>query len=1112
MQGQAAFAQSITPQNFGAPIQPAPQTQPTQSPFAAMANFAGQVAGGYGAITGQMPGTTGYNQAMEQMQLQGMGAIAGPGSPFPMNQMFTGMQQQFATNRMLEQQFQHVRPGGRGFTPTQQLQIGAGMQQMAGQTPFVGMGELTQVMQQGSQMGQFSGVRDVQGVMRKTRELLKNWQDIAVELNTTLSEAGKIAGQLQQMGIFRSGQQAQALRQMGGMAAVTGIGVTQQAQMGALGAQMAPQMFGQGVGVRAAGAQAMQSQVQAVGAAAQFGVISQEQIFEATGQTGMAGQAALAQRMNQGAARFMKRGRGKVTMAAFVDPDTMQIDDAAVQRFMSGNMNLGEIQRRAGQNTAKMGYVKWSANRARMSAEFTAETGGLGHLALMRSYLGEGVMEDTERSRLILSRKTGMSQSEIDPMMNMLRELPMMQNRMRNEMRMVGKQREQSQRWNQYGPQAQLEKQKQKLRDAVLGPIDELRSGLQQAFTEAVEGEINQAMGVNQKFVSEATRDAYTASVRGGRGTEAAFMKSLRGGGLGPTQREQAQLGLFRGGTAAISELDALRAPGTLSMTGMRQRGAAGTFGRLMAGIGEQGRKLVGREGIGGFLGRQLMRASALAGGGAGAPDVAGSAQLANAYSTGNFGKDVLDELNMDSAAFEKAVNNDRVSRILVGGGDLQDKVGRVKDELNLDSDEQARAVISKVSKTKNYIDDIEFLSPKGTSGAQARNISEAMKDYINNVVGRDAKGQGAAAMRAGAGQWLANTELQRMVAKGAEPAAIMARAKAIYGEEAGKFFGLATTATAGVEEAARQQGMSADELMRQRIGIAGKLTRAAEGTELIRRMHESTAEDFAEARRSGTFQEVLAREKAGLAAGGRKGTRGVMVGLLARAGALYKGADLSKDTELLMVHSEMDSINSQILGMKPGDIDQMVIMARQGGMGAWANQMESATGRMRDIKKGTTKQARKRAAELALGGAAGAFEDILSKRGAKNRYELMAQRLEGMSEEQLTALGIQRPTDLAKRLRDIGGAGKDELAMTIATQESKLQKAEETAIEPKETEQEQLKEAQRNSYKDLSYIARDMFSVRMALGGAGGLRVKVTNEDDGPESEEKVATGGAKE
>jgi hypothetical protein len=1069
-----------------------------------MANFAGQVAGGYGAITGQMPGTAGYNQAMEQAQLQGMGAIAGPGSPFPLNQMFTGMQQQFATNRMLEQQFQHVRPGGRGFTPTQQLQIGAGMQQMAGQTPFVGMGELSQVMQQGSQMGQFSGVRDVQGVMRRTRELLKNWQTIAVELNTTLSEAGKIAGQLQQMGIFRSGQQAQALRQMGGMAAVTGIGVQQQAQMGALGAQMAPQAFGQGVGVRAAGAQAMQSQMQAVGAAAQFGVISQEQIFEATGQTGMAGQAALAQRMNQGAARFMKRGRGKVTMAAFVDPDTMQIDDAAVQRFMSGNMNLGEIQRRAGQNASKMGYVRWRANRGRMAAAFTAETGGLGHLALMRSFLGEGVMEDTERSRLILSRQTGMSHSEIDAMMPMLRELPMMQNRMRNEMRMVGKQREQAQRWNQYGPQAQLEKQKQKLRDAVLGPIDELRSGLQQAFTEAVEGEINQAMGVNQKFVSEATRDAYTASIRGGRGTEAAFMKSLGG----PTAQ---QLDMFRGGTAAISELGALREPGTLSLTGMRQRGAAGTFGRLMAGIGEQGRKLVGEGGIGGFLGRQLMRAATAMGGGELPPDVAGSAELANAYNTGNFGKDVLDELKMDSAAFEKAVNNDRVSQILIGGGDLQDKVGRVRDELNLASDEQARAVIARVSKTKNYIDDIEFLSPKGTSGAQARNISEAMKGYINNVVGKDARGQSATVMRAGAGQWLANTELQRMIAKGADPSEVMARAKGIYGAEAAQFFQMAMTPSAGVEELARQRGVSADELLRQRIAVAGKLSRAAEGTELVRRMHESTAEDFAEARRTGTFQEVLAREKAGLGAGGRKGTRGVMVGLMARAGALYKGADLSKDDELLMVHSEMDSVNQQILSMAPGDIDQMVVMARQGGMGAWANQIESASGRMRDIKKGTTGRARKRAAELTLGGAAGAFEDIISKRGAKNRYELMAQRLEGMSGEQLEALGIQDPNSMAKRLRDIGGAGKDELAKTIATQEMKIQQAEQTAIEEKEQEKTQLAEAQRGSYKDIGYIARDMFSVRMALGGAGGLKVKVTNADGGEDDEEVVPPPGKK-
>ena len=277
MQNQAAFAQAITPAGYGVPMQPAQPmqpVQPTQSTAMQGLMTATQIMGGYGAVKNAMPGSAGYNQAMDQLQMQAMGMIASPNTPV-LGHVFQGMQQQYGVNRMLEQNFQFQRPGmGRGFTPSQQLQIGAGMRGIAAETPFVGMPELTQMMQQGAQMGQFQGIRDVQGVMRRTRELLKDWQTVATELNLTLQEAAKVSNQLKQMGVFRSGQQAAAIQGLATTAAISGQSVQGLIQAGAMGAQAGHQFFGQGIGVRRQAGAALRTQMGLIGTAQQAGVMS----------------------------------------------------------------------------------------------------------------------------------------------------------------------------------------------------------------------------------------------------------------------------------------------------------------------------------------------------------------------------------------------------------------------------------------------------------------------------------------------------------------------------------------------------------------------------------------------------------------------------------------------------------------------------------------------------------------------------------------------------------------------------------------------------------------------------------------------------------------------
>jgi hypothetical protein len=1052
MQGQASYAQGITPQNFGAPIQPMTAPQPTQSPFATAANAASQIWGGYGAVTGQMPGSMGQQQAMDQMQMSAMGLIAGPSTPFPVNQMFTGMQQQAVLNRTLEQNFQQVRPGGRGFTGTQQLAVGAGLNQLATQTPFVGMGEITQLMGQGAQLGQYQGMKDATQVIKRTRELLKDWRDIAVELNTTMSEAQQIMGQVKQLGVFRPGQQKQMIQGMATTAAMTGIGVQQQMQMGAVGAQLAPQYFGQGVGVRQAGAAAMQSQLQMIGVAQKAGVVSEEQIFEATGQTGAQGQMAFAQKMNLQSAKFMKKGRGKVTLAAFVDPDTMQIDQNMVQKFMSGNMNLGEIERRAGQNASKMGYVRWRANQGRMAAAFTEETAGLGHLALMRSFMGEGVMEDTERSRLILARHTGMSQADVDAAMPMLRELPMLQNRMRNETRMVSKQRQQAQQWNQYGPQAQMERQKEKLRQAVLGPIDQLRQGIQQAFVQSFEEAINEATGENEQAVSQATQNLMGTMIRGGVGSQQATARYERARGL-----TTGDLRAFQKGSGKLLDMqESMRGPGVLAQLGAAFKGGAGgnfkyagPGGMLGGGLG--GMIKAGREmGIGklwrGGMGEITDKAQGLVGklgdylAGKSVEEMqrnmptAGSDVLAKAYNTGVFGPDAMKELFPDgkgTSEFEGWTKDDRVGQAIVMGTDYADKLDRVKKLTGYD-DEKARAVLAKVSNTSDVLAKIDFLSPSGKSEGTIRTAKDAMKAYIKYGAGAE-EGRYRAEIEANASSWVNDSKLQKMVAEGKSLTEISLQAEKVGGKAAAAFMQQQLGGTV-MDEAGNPRQMSAEEkaAARARFGTAGDVQLLMESRGAIQKAYMSQAEDVAKAMEEGTYQEAMkgaaGTKRAGLVAG--------LASAFGKYGLTGKGAT---EKDLAAFRDEVQEINTQMLSQSPGDISATVALMRSAGMGSSANQLEIAAGIQQDIRKGSIGQAREKGVRMLLGRSAAGFEDLLSQKGAK-KFEKIALRMadEGFGQDE-----IDKVMAMAKAGKDDITKFVDEKTAQVALYEENKQKDE---------------------------------------------------------------------
>lgn len=1056
MQNQAAYAQGITPVGYGvpmAPLQPMQPAQPSPSPFVGGLMTAAQIMGGYGAVKNAMPGSAAYNQAVDQMQMQAVGMVAGPSSPWPLNQVFQGMQQQYGVNRMLEQNFQFMRPGlGRGFTPVQQLQVGAGMRGIASETPFLGMPELTQLMQQGAQMGQYSGIRDVQGVMRRTRELIKDWQTVATELNLTLQEAARVSNQLKQMGVFRSGQQAAAIQGLATTAAISGQSVQGLIQAGAMGAQAGHQLFGQGIGVRRQAGAVMTTTMGMIGTAQQAGIISQEQLFEATGMTGEQGQAALGQRIAMESARFLKKGRGKVTMAAFVNPDTMQIDDAAVNRFMSGNMSISEIERRANQNKSKMGYVKWNANKARLGAEFSQETGGMGELALMRSWLGEGVMEDTDRSRLILSRKTGFSQAEIEAIMPMMRELPMIQNRIRNETRMVEKQRAAAERWNQYGPQAQFERQKGKIRDAIVGPIDDLRGEMQRAFVEALDGAIQEGYEQNQQTVSEATRDLFARAARGDTQAE----QQVRAGGTFAGSR---RMELFKSGTALLARHTELSRPGTFTLAGLRERGPGGTYREAMGQLARGGAALTGK--LGGFGGNRFQDLVEKMGGLRGPMELVKDEQLYNAYTTGKFDDTTITEkLGFASRAqFNSLVNDQEVAVIMGGGGTLQDKMDAIKKLPGVENNEQARAIMAKVSNDKGYLDKLGFMSPSGKSSGMNQTIKQQQQAYID-LVTKAAGLSGQENIKTSAGAWLADAELQQMAKEGKEAGEITKRATDKYGAAAGKFVGAALTVKGGTTL----------------FGLAGEAQWALEGAELTKRRFESQREDIKARMDKGGFLESL---QATTERGARKGAtrEEAAAGRAAKVMKSYAQTvgkyDLSNPEEAQKYRDEMDRINSDILSMPAGDLNQFVKLARQNNLTDVANDIEAAAGRKKDLMR-NEKKARAAAARTLLGDKAGEYEWLIGDEGLTRKGLEELKGAKGLDEGQ------------REELAKLATMTHEELAAYVAEKGMKLADYEQIAISDKQAEDEHNRILEKQSWQAMANMDQNIQVLTRTLTQTG--------------------------
>lgn len=335
-----------------------------------------------------------------------------------------GMQDQFGVNQMLRNNFNFVGGGGfmgRGFSVGQMNQIGGMMYNIARQDPFTNMSELTQLTAMGNQMGMFIGVRDVQAFSKKFKEMLATLKTVQQELGGSLQDALNFVQQAKASGIYNPidrGLFASVVRRTADIAGVSQSTVLQMTQYGS---QLSRSLGGTG----AQGAIGASRALQQVGAAMNLGVMSQSMLAEATGGLdGEQGMMAFSQNLMERAARMTRTGYGRYSIFALSNREGTGIDSNAMARYISGDMSLSEIRRRAYENVHRMGRPRAVRNEGLLRAAAIQEGGALFSVRRIMDQLGErALMADDDTLGAVLQRRYRMSRAEANAVTAMMRNM-----------------------------------------------------------------------------------------------------------------------------------------------------------------------------------------------------------------------------------------------------------------------------------------------------------------------------------------------------------------------------------------------------------------------------------------------------------------------------------------------------------------------------------------------------------------------------------------------------------------------------------------------------------------------------------------------------------------
>ena len=504
----------------------------------------------------------------------GVGAVAGAGlmaAGYVGGQFMQGAQQQQQLHQVLRNTFQVPNQyGGAGFSRAGMSEIGSTFRQMTTEQgpmgQMVGFEELGRLASNMGRMGMAQGVRDAHDFSDKFKQMVRSLKEIATEMGTSLEEAQKMMGAMRSSGVFGAGKAAQFAHMIRGGAHAGGLATSELTGMMNIGSQISRSVGGRGV----AGAQAGIETLTNIGVAQQLGVLSEEDIYNATGLTGAEGRRAMATQQLSNTAQFLKGGLGRRFLAAIAG-GRGSLDQGSVDEFMAGGVGTGRTMQMAHRNLAKIGRADFIRNEGRLRGEAMKQFGGLAPAMVLRGWLqqrGIDINEDNDRAMIFTQRRLGMGTDEAEMMVRMARQLPSLM----REREVAGREdqfmRAAQQREAGHGLSG-LKRKFEKARADVQAGLQEAGATWFSEVSEDVERFVNKLTGDSLQVYRRDVARALQESRQGGAIGRGAFQRVAGRGIVSEGMFSRASSGLnlgFGGGGGGLSsaDIESLQSSGNL--------------------------------------------------------------------------------------------------------------------------------------------------------------------------------------------------------------------------------------------------------------------------------------------------------------------------------------------------------------------------------------------------------------------------------------------------------------------------------------------------------------------------------------------------------------------
>lgn len=307
---------------------------------------------------------------------------------------------------------------GQGFTRQDAQQVGDSIRQLSHIPEMMSsVEELTKLMPKLKASGVMSGVRSAQEFQSRFKEAVGTIRDMSKVLGTTMEEAEQFFAHSRSVGFTgRAGQLRNTLNAQL-TSGLTGMSTGQVMSLQQAGAGMATQVGAR----RSLGATAVTNMAQTLGKAQQEGRLSEGALEDMTGLQGGEAIQAASQRMTEAMYNFSQRSPvGKLMMAGLAKFDksgkAIGLDDSLVRQLQSGAIGIEDLKRRASNltNDQKISFTQRQAGTLAMDLAGKVGIGGVG--TIFQNLVGG---KGTDADRLVMSRNTGLNESEVDVAMSL---------------------------------------------------------------------------------------------------------------------------------------------------------------------------------------------------------------------------------------------------------------------------------------------------------------------------------------------------------------------------------------------------------------------------------------------------------------------------------------------------------------------------------------------------------------------------------------------------------------------------------------------------------------------------------------------------------------------